>query len=89
MSASSPPASQSCTPSGRGADGAVSGAAQVVNGVVYAGSFGSRITAWSWRSGRVLWSFPHGRYVPVSGNGSVLLMHGGGKIWGVVPKRKR
>jgi outer membrane protein assembly factor BamB len=73
----------------RPAGGAVSGAAQVVNGVVYAGSFGSRITAWSWRSGRVLWSFPHGRYVPVSGNGSVLLMHGGGKLWGVVPKRKR
>ncbi len=73
----------------RSAGGAVSGATQVVNGVVYAGSFGSRITAWNWRSGRVLWSFPHGRYVPVSGNGSVLLMHGGGKIWGVVPKRKR
>jgi outer membrane protein assembly factor BamB len=73
----------------RPAGGAVSGAVQVVNGVVYAGSLGSRITAWQWRSGRPLWSFPHGRYVAVSGNGSVLLMHGGGAIWGVVPKHKR
>ena len=73
----------------RPAGGAVSGAAQVVNGVVYAGSMGSRITAWQWRSGRPLWSFPHGRYVAVSGNGSVLLMHGSGAIWGVVPKHKR
>jgi outer membrane protein assembly factor BamB len=73
----------------RPAGGAVSGAVQVVNGVVYAASMGSRITAWSWRGGRELWTFPHGRYVPVSGNGSVLLMHGGGAIWGVVPKRGR
>jgi outer membrane protein assembly factor BamB len=73
----------------RPAGGAVSGAVQVVSGVVYAGSMGSRITAWSWRGGRELWTFPHGRYVPVSGNGSVLLMHGGSAIWGVVPKRRR
>jgi outer membrane protein assembly factor BamB len=72
----------------RPAGGAVSGAVQVVAGVVYAGSMGSRITAWSWRSGRELWTFPHGRYVPVSGNGSMLLMHGGGTIWGVVPKQR-
>jgi outer membrane protein assembly factor BamB len=73
----------------RPAGGAVSGAVQVVDGIVYAASMGSRITAWSWRGGRQLWTFPHGRYVPVSGNGSVLLMHGGGAIWGVVPKRRR
>jgi outer membrane protein assembly factor BamB len=72
----------------RSAGGAVSGAVQIVNGVVYAGSMGSRITAWSWRGGRELWTFPHGRYVPVSGNGSVLLMHGGGAIWGVVQKHR-
>ena len=73
----------------RPAGGAVSGAVQVVDGVIYAASMGSRITAWSWRGGRELWTFPHGRYVPVSGNGSVLLMHGGAAIWGVVPKRGR
>jgi outer membrane protein assembly factor BamB len=66
--------------------GRVSGAVQVVAGVVYAASMEGRITAWHWRSGRARWSFPHGRYVPVSGNGSRLLMHGGGRIWAVQPK---
>jgi outer membrane protein assembly factor BamB len=69
--------------------GAVSGAIVVVAGVVYAGSFNRRITAWHWRSGRTLWRFPHGRYVPLSGNGSRLLMYGGGKIWAVVPVKKK
>jgi outer membrane protein assembly factor BamB len=73
----------------RPAGGRVSGAVQVVAGVVYAASMGGRTTAWHWRSGRPLWTFPHGRYVPVSGNGARLLLHGGGSIWAVEPKRKR
>lgn len=74
----------------RPAGGSVSGAVQVVSGVVYAASFGRRITAWHWRSGRQLWTFRAGRYVPVSGNGRRLLVHGGSKIWAMVPaKRKR
>ena len=67
----------------------VSGAVVVVAGVVYAGSFNNRITAWHWRTGRTLWRFGGGRYVPVSGNGSRLLMHGGGKIWAVAPVKKK
>ena len=73
----------------RFAGGAVSGAVQVVGNVVYAASFGNRTTAWHWRSGRELWQFPHGRYVPVSGNAGHLLMHGGSKMWGVVSKGKK
>lgn len=72
--------------------GITSGAVQVVGGVVYAGSvvFGRRagIKAWDWRTGRLLWTFPHGQYVPVSGNGSRLLMHGFSKIWAVAPKKR-
>lgn len=73
----------------RSAGGAVSGAVQVVAGLVYAGSFGHRITAWHWRTGRRVWRFPHGEYVPVSGNGGRLLMHGFSRIWAVEPKRRR
>jgi outer membrane protein assembly factor BamB len=73
----------------RGAGGAVSGAIQVVAGLVYAGSFGHRITAWHWRTGREVWRFPHGEYVPVSGNGGRLLMHGFSRIWAVEPKKRR
>jgi outer membrane protein assembly factor BamB len=67
------------------AGGAVSGAVQVVAGVVYAGSFGDRITGWDWRSGRERFRFPHGHYVPLSGNGGRLLLHGFSRIYAVVP----
>jgi outer membrane protein assembly factor BamB len=69
--------------------GRVSGAVEVVGGLVYAASLENRTTAWNWRTGRQVWSFPHGRYVPVSGNASRLLIHGAKQIWAVVPKRKK
>jgi outer membrane protein assembly factor BamB len=72
----------------RPAGGSVSGAVQIVSGVVYAGSFGNRITAWNWRTGRTLWTFPHGRYVPVSGNGALLLINGGRGLWAVESRRR-
>lgn len=73
----------------RDAGGSVSGAIQVVAGVVYAASFGARTTAWDWRTGRELWRFPHGEYVPLSGNGGRLLMHGHTHVWAVAPVRRR
>jgi eukaryotic-like serine/threonine-protein kinase len=66
--------------------GAVSGAAVVVDGVVYAGSFAHRILGVDARTGRVLLRFPHGEYVPVSGNGGRLLFHGYSTIWAVQPR---
>lgn len=69
------------------AGGSVSGAIQVVDGVVYAGSFGGVITGWDWRNGRQVLRFPHGEYVPVSGNGGRLLLHGYSKIYAVEPVR--
>jgi outer membrane protein assembly factor BamB len=70
-----------------GAGGPVSGAAVVVSGVAYAGSTWGRITGVDAKSGRVLLSFPHGEYVPVSGNGRRLLLHGYSRVWAVEPKR--
>ena len=69
-----------------GAGGPVSGAAVVVGGVAYAGSTWSRITGVDAKSGRVVLSFPHGEYVPVSGNGRRLLLHGYSRVWAVEPK---
>lgn len=71
-----------------GAGGPVSGAAVVVAGVAYAGSTHGRITGVDARSGRVVLDFPHGEYVPVSGNGDRLLLHGYSRIWAVEPQRK-
>ena len=69
-----------------GAGGPVSGAAVVVDGVAYAGSTWGRITGVDAKSGRVVLRFPHGEYVPVSGNGGRLLLHGYSRVWAVEPK---
>jgi outer membrane protein assembly factor BamB len=69
------------------AGGPVSGAAVVVAGVAYAGSTWGRITGVDARSGRVVLRFPHGEYVPVSGNGGRLLLHGYSRIYAVEPRR--
>ncbi|MBA2296443.1 MAG: PQQ-like beta-propeller repeat protein [Actinobacteria bacterium] len=69
-----------------GAGGPVSGAAVVVAGVAYAGSTHGRITGVAATSGRVVLRFPHGEYVPVSGNGKRLLLHGYSRIWAVEPR---
>lgn len=68
------------------AGGPVSGAAVVVSGVAYAGSTRGRITGVDARTGRVVLRFPHGEYVPVSGNGRRLLLHGYSRIWAVEPR---
>ena len=72
-----------------GTGGAISGAVVVVAGVVYAGNFSHRIYGVSARSGRQLLAFPHGDYVPVSGNGGRLLLHGFSRVFAVEPKRRR
>jgi hypothetical protein len=67
----------------------VSGAVEVVGGLVFAGSLEGRITAWTWRTGRTRWTFPNGKYVPVSANGGRLLVHGLTRIWALEPRRRR
>ena len=69
--------------------GSISGAAVVVDGVAYAGSFSHRIVGVDARTGRVRVRFPHGEYVPVSGNGGRLLFHGYSRLYAVEPRRRR
>jgi outer membrane protein assembly factor BamB len=66
-----------------GAGGAISGAAVVVDGIAYAGSFAHRIVGVDARTGRIVLNFPHGEYVPVSGSGTRLLLHGFSRIFAV------
>jgi outer membrane protein assembly factor BamB len=66
--------------------GPISGAAVVVDDVAYAGSFAHRILGVDVRSGRVVLDFPHGQYVPVSGAGRRLLLHGYSRLYAVVRK---
>ncbi len=69
--------------------GPVSGSPVVVDGVAYAGSFSHLIVGVDGRSGRVVLRFPHGEYVPVSGSGGRLLLHGYSRVYAVEPLRAR
>jgi outer membrane protein assembly factor BamB len=68
--------------------GRISGAPVIVDGIVYAASFAGRTVGVNVRAGRPVFRFPHGHYVPVSGNGRRLLLHGYSKIWAVEPRRR-
>jgi outer membrane protein assembly factor BamB len=67
--------------------GPISGAAVIVARVAYVGSFSHRIIGVNVRSGRRVLTFPHGQYVPVSGNGMRLLLNGFSRIYAVEPRR--
>jgi outer membrane protein assembly factor BamB len=66
--------------------GAVSGAAVIVAGIAYVGSFSHRIIGVNLHTGHRLVTFPHGQYVPVSGNGARLLFNGFSRIYAVEPR---
>jgi outer membrane protein assembly factor BamB len=69
--------------------GAVSGAAVIVDGVAYVGSFAHRIIGVNLHSGNRVLTFPHGQYVPVSGNGARLLFNGFSRIYAVEPRHSK
>jgi outer membrane protein assembly factor BamB len=69
--------------------GAISGAAVIVDGVAYVGSFAGRIIGVNLHTGHRLVTFPHGEYVPVSGNGARLLFNGFSRIYAVQPRRSK
>jgi len=79
-------ASDGATLWARRTGGPISGAAVVVDGVAYAGSFAHRILGVDVRHGRVVLDFPHGEYVPVSGGGRRLLLHGYSRLYAVEAK---
>src|SRR5262249_43187235 len=66
-----------------GTGGPISGAAVVVDGVAYAGSFAHRILGVNAATRRGVLNFPPGEYVPVSGGGKRLLLHGYSRVFAV------
>ena len=59
----------------------------IVDGIAYVGSFSHRIIGVNVHTGRRVLTFPHGAFVPVSGNGQRLLFHGFSRIYAVEPRR--
>jgi outer membrane protein assembly factor BamB len=64
----------------------ISGAPTVVAGVVYAGNTGRRLYGLDARTGRRVFTFRDGNYVPVSGNGGMLLLHGVSRLYAVTSR---
>lgn len=67
------------------AGGRISGAAVIVSRIVYAGS-PRRIIGVDARTGKIRFTFAHGEYVPVSGNGQRLLFHGFSRLYALEAK---
>ena len=64
----------------------ISGAPTVVARVVYFGNTGRRLYGLDARTGRRLLRFRDGNYVPVSGNGGKLLLHGVSRLYAVTAR---
>jgi len=70
-----------------GVGGRVSGAVVAVDRIVYA-STKRRTIGVNARTGRVVFTFPHGDYVPLSGNGRRLLFNGYARLYALEPRRR-
>jgi outer membrane protein assembly factor BamB len=74
------------------ANGPISGSATVINGVVYFATLSQsakhgRTYALNARNGKLLWTFPDGKYTPVVADKSHLFVVGYAKLYGFVPRR--
>lgn len=69
--------------------GAIGGASTVVDGIVYFANRQHRIYGVTARTGRQVLRFPDGAFVPVSGNGRRLLLHGFSRLYAVEPRHQR
>ena len=66
------------------ANGAISGSATVIDGIVYFASLIGRTYALDARTGRQVWTFPDGRYTPVVADRDRLYLIGYHRIYGMV-----
>jgi outer membrane protein assembly factor BamB len=72
------------------ADASISGSAVVIGGVVYFATLGKaksgRTYALNARTGKLLWSFPDGKYTPAVAQKGRLFLIGYARIYGMVPR---
>jgi outer membrane protein assembly factor BamB len=69
------------------ANGRISGAASVIDGVVYFSTFAHRTYALSAATGRLLWTWPDGEYSPVVTDGRRIYLTGRGRIYALTTAR--
>ena len=71
-----------------GTGGSIGGAPTVVDGVVYFANRQHRIYALDARTGRQVTRWPDGAFVPVAGNGRLLLLHGFSRLYAMARKSR-
>ena len=60
-----------------------------MDGVVYFANRQHRIYALNARTGRQVTRWPDGAFVPVAGNGRLLLLHGFSRLYAMAPKSRK
>jgi outer membrane protein assembly factor BamB len=68
--------------------GSIGGAPTIVDGIVYFANRQHRIYGVTALGGRQVFRFPDGAFVPVSGNGARLLLHGFARLYAVEPRHR-
>jgi outer membrane protein assembly factor BamB len=68
------------------ANGPISGSPTVINGVVYFATLKERTYALNARTGKVLWTFPDGKYTPVVADPERVYLVGHARVYGLVEK---
>jgi outer membrane protein assembly factor BamB len=73
-----------------GADGPISGSATVIGNVVYFATLGKKLKGRTYalnaRTGKLLWSYPDGKYTPAVADKHRLYLVGYARVYGMVPK---
>ena len=69
------------------AHGPISGSPTVIRGVVYFATLERKTFALDARSGRLLWTFPDGKYSPVVSDGRRLYLVGYTRLYALEPAR--
>jgi outer membrane protein assembly factor BamB len=59
----------------------------VLHGIVYVSSFAHRTWGLSARTGRVVWTFPDGKYSPVTADRKTLYLNGYRTLYALVPTK--
>jgi outer membrane protein assembly factor BamB len=67
------------------AAGPISGSATVLAGLVYFSTLRERTLALNAGTGKLVWSFPDGKYSPAVSDGERLYLVGYGRLYGMTP----
>jgi outer membrane protein assembly factor BamB len=69
------------------ANGPISGAATVIDGIVYFSTFSERTYALDAKTGKLVWAWPDGKYSPLVADPRRIYLTGLGRLYAMVERR--